>query len=191
MIHKKIIFISFISCLVVSCIERPKGKYIESIDLCTEYSINDIWKDSIMLQNYFLEYFEEPNEHEITKNKLAKFVRIINYRMDDTCSIYTFKIGATCTSMSTKKTEPFFFNLVKSNSTGLNKNVVYLYERKVFYFLDFKDFIAELSNLYVIKATFDEENKTQFEYFDGQKYHQQFYTAYDDLKLEEIILKLK
>jgi hypothetical protein len=188
---QKTIFIYILSCLALSCNERSKDKSPESIDLCTEYTINEIWNDSLLLQNYFLNYFEEPNKDDITKDKLLKFVRIINYRKDDTCSIYTFKIGTTCTNLSIKKTEPVFFNLMKSNSTELNKNIVYIYERKIFYFVNFKELTSHLSNLYVIQAPYEEENKTQVEYFDGEKYNTQFYKSYDIAFLEQIIIKLK
>lgn len=188
---QKIILIYILSCLVLSCNERSKKETLESIDLCTEYTINDIWNDRILLQNYFLKYFEEPNEQDIIKNKLQKFVRIINYRKDDTCSIFTFKIGETCTNLSIKKTEPVFFSLMKSNSTELNKNIVYMYERKIFYFVNFKELKSQLSNLYMIQAPYEEENKTQVEYFDGEKYNTQLYKSYDIAFLEQIIIQLK
>ena len=184
-------YICILSCLVLSCNERLKEKSIESIDLCTEYSINKLWNDRILLQNYFLNYFEEPNEYEITKNKFSKFIRIINYRKDDTCSIYTFRISRSCTNLGIKKTSPTFFNLMKSNTLEINKNVAYEYQRKIFYFIDFKELTSRLSNLYLIKGSFEQENKTQIEYFDGENFHQQFYVAYDISSLEEIILNLK
>lgn len=187
----KLILLTFIS-IIIGCINNAKNAHSSSsIDLCEDYSVNKILNDTTLLENYFLSFFEEVNKEKILSKKDFKFIRVINFNTDDTCSIFSFSFSNKCMQLGAKKSNSMYFNLIENQSMTLFKNVSYLYNRKILYFSDYQTIKGNIENLDLKISDQKSNNFTSVEYYDGIQYSKVKYALVDIEKFEDIINKLK
>ncbi|MBK8390111.1 MAG: hypothetical protein IPL23_12860 [Saprospiraceae bacterium] len=148
-----------------------------NFNICTNYSINEVFNDSILENSIRLEYFNEMSEETVIKNSGRPFIRLMFFDEIDTCSIISFQTKDNCSIVEIKRSSPKFFNLINFDP-GMEHNlyqiIEYNYKRKVLNFYKYENVINLIKNdLKQIPFT-KPEKFVIIEIFDGAKYEKYF-----------------
>mgnify|MGYP001176994764 CR=1 FL=1 len=144
------LFIYFCFLIFIDCHNTKKKNQTKTdINICTNYSINEVYNDSILENTIRLEYFNELSVETILNNKDKPFIRLIFYDETDTCSIISFIIKDDCSFVEIKRSLPKYFNLINFDAGeqhNLYQNIEYNYHRKVLNFYNYENVVKHIYN---------------------------------------------
>jgi hypothetical protein len=190
---KELLFYCFFIC--ISCnTAKEKNQTKNDFNICTNYSINEVFNDSILENTIRLEYFNEQSVESIKKNKNQPFIRFMFFDEIDTCSIISFIIKDNCSIVEIKRSLPKYFNLINfdpGEQHNLYKTVEYKYKRKV---LNFYKYEAVVNFVYSDFAQIPLTKPKKFvilENFNGVKYEKLYSDKVTFYSLNKFIESLK